>query len=81
MAKRRRRRRKVSKDYFGIGYVVSVILAIIPVTSLILGIVTRLSEGKIVAAIVRLVFGWNVIWIADIVLMIVNGRILRLLAL
>lgn len=80
MAKRRRRR-KVSKDYFGIGYVVSVILAIIPVTSLILGIVTRLSEGKIVAAIVRLVFGWNVIWIADIVLMIVNGRILRLLAL
>lgn len=77
----KRRRRKVSKDYFGIGYVVSVILAIIPVTSLILGIVTRLSEGKIVAAIVLLVFGWNVIWIADIVPMIVNGRILRLLAL
>lgn len=50
----KRRRRKVSKDYFGIGYVVSVILAIIPVTSLILGIVTRLSEGKIVAAIVWL---------------------------
>lgn len=77
----KRRRRKVSKDYFGIGYVVSLILAIIPVTSLILGIVTRLSEGKIVAAVVRLVFGWNVIWIADIVLMIINGRILRLLAL
>lgn len=35
-------------DYFGLGYVVSLILAIIPVTSWILGAATRFKEGKIV---------------------------------
>lgn len=66
-------------DYFGLGYVVSIILAIIPVTSLICGVVTRISEGKIVAGILRLVFGWNIIWICDLILMIVSKHILRLL--
>ena len=70
---------KKSKDYFGIGYLPSVILAIIPITSLVLGILTRLSEGKIVAALLRLLLGWNIIWILDIVLMILQGKILRLL--
>lgn len=66
-------------DYFGLGYIVSIILAIIPVTSLICGVVTRISEGKIVAGILRLVFGWNIIWICDLILMIVSKHILRLL--
>ena len=35
------------RDYFGLGYVVSVILAIIPVTAWILGALTRFKEGKI----------------------------------
>lgn len=70
---------KKSKDYFGIGYLPSVILAIIPITSLVLGILTRLSEGKIVAALLRLLLGWNIIWILDIVLMVLQGKILRLL--
>ena len=66
-------------DYFGLGYVVSVILAIIPVTSWICGVITRISEGKIVAGILRLVLGWNIIWICDLSLMIVSKHILRLL--
>ena len=66
------------KDYFGLPYLVSVILAIFPVTSFLFGIVTRLSEGKIVATLLRLFLGWNIIWIADIVCMILNGRILRI---
>lgn len=66
-------------DYFGLGYLVSVILAIIPVTSWICGVVTRISEGKIVAGILRLVLGWNIIWICDLILMIVSKHILRLL--
>ena len=70
---------KGKKDYFGLGYVVSVILAIIPITSLILGFLTRLQEGKIVAAILRILLGWNIIWILDIVFMILNKRIFRLL--
>lgn len=67
------------KDYFGWNRILSIILAIIPVTAFILGFVTRLAEGKIVAALLRLILGWNIIWLVDLVLMILNGRIMRLL--
>lgn len=66
------------KDYFGLGKIVSIILVIIPITSLVLGFLTRFQEKKYVAAILRIVLGWNIIWIADIVCMILNGRILRI---
>lgn len=66
-------------DYFGLSYIVSLILAIIPVTSLICGVVTRIQEGKIVAGILRILLGWNIIYICDLVLMIINKKILRLL--
>lgn len=66
-------------DYFGLGYVMSLILAIIPVTSWILGAITRFSEGKIVAGLLRLVFGFNIVWLVDLVLMIVKKSIWRLL--
>ena len=68
-------------DYFGLGRIISIILAIIPVTSWICGAVTRFSEGKILAGILRLVLGWNIIWIIDIILMVLNGHILRIIPL
>ena len=68
-----------SGDYFGLDYVISLILAIIPPTSWICGVITRISEGKIVAGILRLFLGWNFIWIADLILMILDKHILRLL--
>ena len=71
--------KKKAADYFGLGYLVSVILAIIPITSLILGVVTRIKEGKIVAGILRILLGWNIIWICDLILMIAKKRILRVL--
>lgn len=67
------------KDYFGLGRLLSIILAIIPVTAFILGIVTRFQEKKFVAAILRLVLGWNIIWVLDLILMIFKGKILRLI--
>lgn len=70
---------KKKSDYFGLGYVVSVILAIIPVTSWICGAITRFSEGKIVAGLIRLVFGFTIVWILDLVFMIMNKHICRLL--
>ncbi len=70
---------KTSKDYFGLDYIVSLILAIIPVTSWVCGFVTRFMEGKIVAGIIRLIFGWNIIWILDLIFMIVQKQIFRLL--
>lgn len=71
--------KKKGKDYFGLGRVVSIILAIIPVTAWVLGAVTRFMEGKIVAGLIRLIFGFNIVWLIDLVLMIVSGKIMRLL--
>lgn len=70
---------KKGKDYFGAGRFISVILAIIPVTSWICGFVTRFQEKKFVAGILRLFLGWNIIWFLDLVLMIFKGKILRLI--
>ena len=68
-------------DYFGLGRLVSIILAIIPITAWICGMVTRFSEGKILAGILRLIFGGWIVWIIDLILMIVSGSILRVIPL
>lgn len=65
-------------DYFGLGYIVSLILAIIPVTSWLCGAITRFQEGQIIAGILRLVFGWNIVYVLDLILMIFTKHILRL---
>ena len=67
------------KDYFGFSRVVSIILAIIPVTSWICGIVTRFKDGHILAGILRIFFGFNIVWIIDLILMIVRGSILKII--
>ena len=67
------------KDYFGLSRVVSLILAIVPFTSWVCGFVTRFQEGKWIAGIIRLVFGFTIVWILDLILMIMNGSFLRLL--
>lgn len=67
------------RDYLEFSPLVSLILAIIPFTSWILGILTRVQEGKYVAAIVRAFLGFNIIWILDLVMMILHGRIFRFL--
>lgn len=64
---------------FRLGYIVSVILAIIPVTSWICGAVTRFLEGKIVAGLIRIIFGFTIVWIIDLILMIISKHILRLI--
>lgn len=66
-------------DYFGLGYLVSLILAIIPVTSWICGAITRLQEGNIVAFLIRIIFGFNIVWILDLIFMVLNKKIFRLL--
>ena len=66
-------------DYFGLSYIVSVILAIIPVTAWICGVITRITDGKIVAGILRVIIGFWIIWLVDLILMIVSKHILRLI--
>lgn len=66
------------KDYFGLPRIISIILAIIPVTAWLFGIITRFLEGKIIAGIIRIFGGW-LIWVVDLILVILRGRIWRLL--
>ena len=68
-----------SKDYFGLSWIVSLILAIIPFTSWICGALTRLQEGKILAALIRLIFGFTIVWVLDLIFMILHHQIFRLL--
>lgn len=67
------------KDYFGLSWLISLILAIIPVTSFVLGAITRFSEGKILAGILRIVLGWNIIWLLDLICMIFGHHIVRII--
>lgn len=66
------------KDYFGLEYIVSLILAIIPITAWVCGIITRFQEGKYVAMVIRIFFGW-IVWVLDLIYMITNKEICRLL--
>lgn len=66
-------------DYFGLDYIVSLILAIIPITAWVCGIITRIQEGKIIAAIIRIFLGGWIVWILDLIFMITNKSIFRLL--
>ena len=70
---------KSKKDYFGFGYIASLILAIFPITSWICGAITRFQEKKLVAGLIRLIFGFSIVWILDIICMILNKKICRLL--
>lgn len=65
-------------DYFGLGRLISLILAIIPFTAWLCGMITRFQEGKIVAGIIR-IFGGMIIWVLDLICMIFSGHIFRLL--
>ena len=67
------------KEYFGLDYIISLILAIIPFTAWFCGVVTRLTEGKIVAGIIRIFLGGWILWILDLICMITKKEIFRLL--
>ena len=68
---------KGGKDYFGLNRVVSVILCLF--LGPILGIIQRIMDGKIVAALVRLLLGWNLIWVVDFIMLLFKGHIWRVI--
>lgn len=68
---------KHSKDYFGLPWLVSVILCIF--LGPLMGIITRFSEGKIVAGLLRLFFGWNLVWLLDFLCILFTKSILRVI--
>lgn len=68
---------KATKRYFGLDWVVCLILAIIPFTSIICGIVSRVQRGNILGAILNFVL-CPLFYIVDLVTMIVSRDIVFL---
>ena len=68
--------KKSNQAYFGLGRLVSIILAIIPITSLICGIITAIQNGSWLWAILRIFVGWNIFYIVDLITVLFSGKLL-----
>lgn len=61
------------KAYLGLDWIISLILAIIPVTNIILGIVTRIQRENWLGLILNIIpLFWPIFWIVDLITMILN---------
>ena len=60
-----------TKAYFGLDWIISLILAIIPITNIICGIITRAMRGNIVGLILNIIL-CPIFYIIDLVTLIVN---------
>lgn len=63
-----------AKRYLGLSWIVCLILAIIPFTSVLFGIIARIQRGAWLGAILNF-FLCPIFWIIDLVTMIVNKDI------
>ena len=66
--------KKSSSGYFGLSHIISIILAIIPFTSLICGIITRAQRGNILGLILNIII-FPLFWLVDLVTIILNNKI------
>ena len=60
-----------AKAYLGLDWIVSVILAIIPFTNVVLGVVTRVQRNNLLMAILNVVLA-PIFYIIDLVSIILN---------
>lgn len=63
---------KRNKAYLKQEFLISLILAIIPITNVVLGIVFRLQKGKLVLAILNLILS-PIFYVVDLVSVILNN--------
>ena len=59
------------KAYLGLDWIVSLILAIIPFTNIVLGIITRIQRGNILMAVLNFFLAFIWYWV-DLVSIILN---------
>ena len=62
---------KRQKAYFGLEWIISLILAIIPFTNVLCGIIERVMRGKILLAILNFFLGF-IFYFVDLVSIILN---------
>lgn len=65
---------KKSGGYLGLGQLISIILAIIPITNLILGLLERLGKKSYLLAILNIII-FPIFWIVDLVSIIINNKL------
>ncbi|MDD7350804.1 MAG: hypothetical protein PUG90_01270 [Clostridia bacterium] len=73
-------KKKSSKSgggYFGLGYIISIILAIIPITNLIFGIIIRAQRRNILGIVLNVILA-PLFWIIDLISIIVKNKLLVL---
>lgn len=63
-----------SKDYFGLSWIVSVILAIIPFTNVIFGIITRIQRKNWLGVILNIIL-CPIFYIIDIITIIISKKL------
>lgn len=63
---------KTNKAYLKQSFIVSLVLAIIPITNIILGILFRLQKGKLVLAVLNF-FLAPIFFVVDLVSVILNN--------
>ncbi len=72
------KKKKGGKGYLnaGLGWLINLILAIFPVTSVLLGMITRFMRGHWVAGLLMLTgIGTAIFWVVDLITMITKGDI------
>jgi len=65
---------KKQKAYLGLGWIISIIIAIFPITNIIGGIITRLQRGAIIMAILNFFLFFIFYWV-DLISIILNKDI------
>jgi hypothetical protein len=71
---RRKFMAKGRRGYFSLDWIICLILAIIPFTSVICGIITRVQRGHIIGAILNFLL-CPLFWLLDLITMIVSKDI------
>ena len=66
-----------TKRYFGLNWVVCLILAIIPVTNIVCGIITRAQRGNVLGAILNFIL-CPIFYVIDLITMIISRDIVVL---
>lgn len=60
------------RAYFGLGFIPSLLIAFLPIVGCIFGIIVCFQREQYLFGILRIFFGWNVLWIVDIISMCVR---------
>ncbi len=64
--------RMAQRAYFGLGFIPSLLIAFLPILGCIFGIIICFQREQYWFGVLRIFFGWNILWIVDIISMCVH---------